>query len=169
MSTELQEIFKQLLYYYSHYQLLIVPAAFVFITIMPMPVPEDAFIFLFGLLAAQTGNNNGYYIFFTFILVFLSVLFSDICLFYFGRLLKIGTNKIIINNVFFKTKLEKGVKYYNRFGSYAVFIGRCVFGIRSSIFIASGFLEMPLWKFTFFNALAGCLHITLIFFVGYYF
>ncbi|MBP7653516.1 VTT domain-containing protein, partial [Candidatus Dependentiae bacterium] len=150
-----------LLTYFETYQHLIIPGLIFFITIVPVPVPEDILLISFGFLAAKNNQNLTIII----LLSFFSVILSDLFLYYFGVALeKFALAKS--ENFFLSKKIKKGMFYFNSFGSPIIFIARFVFGMRSAVFITSGLLNFKLKKFIILNSLAGIIQIPLLISLG---
>ncbi|HPP88493.1 MAG TPA: hypothetical protein PLM75_11600 [bacterium] len=161
----MNELLKILTEYFSKYHYFIIPAIIYFITIVPVPFPEELFVFGFGYLA----HISNYPITIIWLLTFFSVQTSDWLLYYFGFLAQNFSISFFSESKFIKWKLNKGIHYYNKFGVYVVIIARFFFGIRSAVFMASGFMLYPFKKFLYYNFFAGLAHTTFFIFCGYWF
>lgn len=154
-------------YLYINY--LSIPFVIFFITVVPVPFPEDFVTIAVGYLSYN--NYFNYYI--AFPILFVSIIISDTFLYFLGsvseKIILKNINKNYISIIINKDKLNKGIFFMNKFGMAAIFLARFIFGLRSVTFIACGFLEVGFKKFIFINLFAGLFQISLLFFAGYYF
>ena len=65
--------------------------------------------------------------------------------------------------------LERGERFFLRFGSFTIFFARFVFGLRVIAGPLAGVLKMPWKKFLLFNFLGALVWVALIACVGYFF
>ena len=61
---------------------------------------------------------------------------------------------------------EKVNGMFERFGSWAVFFGRFVAGIRAVVFLTAGMSRFPVWKFLLLDLLAALLSVPLWIYLG---
>ncbi|HPG31423.1 MAG TPA: VTT domain-containing protein [bacterium] len=153
-----------LLQYFYSYHFFIIPVLIFFITVVPVPVPEDILLISFGFLAGKIDKP----LFLIAFISYVSVIISDLFLYYSGAAVKKLTRIKFGQTIFFK-KIEKGIKYYNSIGTPIIFIARFIFGLRSAVFIASGFMNFSVKKFIIFNSAAGLIQIPLLICIGYFF
>jgi membrane protein DedA with SNARE-associated domain len=67
-----------------------------------------------------------------------------------------------------KTRLETAEKWFNKYGSLAVFLGRMIPGFRTLVSFPAGAIRMPLRKFVVYTT-AGCLFWdTILIYIGLY-
>jgi membrane protein DedA with SNARE-associated domain len=64
--------------------------------------------------------------------------------------------------------LPRGEKFVERFGIYAIFLGRFFGPLRASVPLAAGVLKMPFWPFQFANATSALLWAAGLLGAGYY-
>ena len=85
---------------------------------------------------------------------------------------KIGRKAIIkIGKYVFvsQKKIEKAEYWFQKYGAYAVFLGRMAPGIREIISIPAGISKMDFKKFVIFTFIGSLIWSTLLVFAGYYF
>ena len=98
----------------------------------------------------------------------LTVQASDLLLYYIGkRTLKATSGLRIFNSHFVRTKIEKGSYYFTKYGAPVVFAARFIFLLRSSVYLAAGYLKFSRRKFIILNGIAGIIQTPLIIFIGY--
>ena len=153
-----------LIQYFNSYHFFIIPILIFFITVVPVPVPEDILLISFGFLAGKIEKS----LFLIAFISYISVIISDLFLYYLGAAVKKMALMKFGQSIFYK-KIEKGIKYYNLIGTPIIFIARFVFGLRSAVFIASGFMNYNVKKFFLLNSAAGFIQIPLLICIGYFF
>ncbi|MEA4910817.1 Protein DedA [bioreactor metagenome] len=67
---------------------------------------------------------------------------------------------------FKKSEVDKTVKFFEKWESFAVFFGRCVPIVRSLISIPAGMVKMNLFKFTIYTTLGSLVWNTLLIYAG---
>ncbi len=150
--------------YFSKYALLIIPFVIFFITVVPMPVPEDLFLLLFGFLAKRSNINLTMIIIVSYIMVQL----SDLLLYYAGSISEVYLRKKLFSKLFFiKKKISVGSVYFSKYGVITIIIARFTFLLRSSVYLAAGFLKYNKRKFIIINGAAGIIQTPLLIFIGY--
>jgi membrane protein DedA with SNARE-associated domain len=84
----------------------------------------------------------------------------------FGRkaIIKIGKYVFVSQK-----KIEKAESWFQKYGVYAVFLGRMAPGIREIISIPAGISRMDFKKFVVFTFFGSLIWSTLLVFAGYYF
>ncbi len=82
-----------------------------------------------------------------------------------GRLAIIKIGKYVFVS---ERKIESAEKWFERYGVYAVFLGRMAPGIRELISVPAGIAKMPLGKFTLFTFLGSLVWSTALVFSGYF-
>jgi membrane protein DedA with SNARE-associated domain len=65
-------------------------------------------------------------------------------------------------------KLEKAEKFFLKYGSISVFIGRLLPVVRHLISIPAGFCKMNFWKFVFYTTIGSAIWVTILAVGGYY-
>ena len=65
--------------------------------------------------------------------------------------------------------LARGERFFLKYGSFTVFIGRFVFGLRILAAPLAGVLKMPWQKFLLFNFLGALLWVSIVASLGYFF
>ncbi len=81
-----------------------------------------------------------------------------------GRLAIIKIGKYVLVS---ERKIEAAEKWFERYGIYAVFLGRMAPGVRELISVPAGIAKMPLGKFTIFTFLGSLVWSIALVFSGY--
>ena len=95
------------------------------------------------------------------------ILVGDYCLYRIGR--RIGDSAEapgFVQKVLTPAAKEKVNGMFERFGSWAVFFGRFVAGIRAVVFLTAGMSRFPVWKFLLLDLLAALLSVPLWIYLG---
>jgi membrane protein DedA with SNARE-associated domain len=129
-----------------------------------LPVPEDAILFLCGILISKKsvlplpGLMS----------VYAGILLSDFLIYSFGQ--KYG-RRIVTHKIFRKilpheklVLLECG---FIRSGPLIILFGRQFFWLRAKVFLVAGIMKMPVKKFLFIDALAALVTTGIIVTLGY--
>ncbi|HKR74710.1 MAG TPA: DedA family protein [Candidatus Nitrosocosmicus sp.] len=161
---ELINIITSLVSTYGYLGLFV--AAFVE-TIFP-PIPSEVIFPLAGFVGFK--SNFGY--FETFIMALSGAIGATIgaILIYFislkiGRLAIIKIGKYVFVS---EQKIHTAEKWFERYGVYAVFLGRMAPGVRELISVPAGIAKMPIGKFTFFTFLGSLVWSLALVFAGYF-
>lgn len=136
-------------------------------TIFP-PIPSEVIFPLAGFV----GFKSNFSYFETFVMAVCGAIGATIgaVLIYFislkiGRLAIIKIGKYVFVS---ERKIESAEKWFERYGVYAVFLGRMAPGIRELISVPAGIAKMPLGKFTLFTFLGSLVWSTALVFSGYF-
>lgn len=81
-----------------------------------------------------------------------------------GRLAVIKVGKYVFVN---EHKIEAAEKWFEKYGIYAVFLGRMAPGVRELISVPAGIAKMPIGKFTIFTFLGSLVWSIALVFSGY--
>lgn len=141
-------------------------ALFLFVAGLGVPIPEDIPLIFGGAMAAQGKINVWIHlaISMTFILI------GDSCLYAIGR--KIGGNP---NGTGFFSRLltpqrrAKAEGYFERFGSWTVFFARFIAGVRGAIYLTSGVVGFPYWRFLLLDFIAALVSVPVWIYLGWVF
>jgi membrane protein DedA with SNARE-associated domain len=129
-----------------------------------LPVPEDAILFLCGILISK----NSVLPLPGLMSVYAGILFSDFLLYSIGR--KYG-RQIVRHKIFRKIippeKLVLLEQKFIRSGPLIILLGRQFFWVRAKILLAAGIMEMPVKKFLFIDAIAASVTTGMIVTLGY--
>ena len=136
-------------------------------TIFP-PIPSEVIFPLAGFV----GFKSNFTYFETFVMAISGALGATIgaLLIYFISL-KIGRIAIIkIGKYVFvsERKIESAEKWFEKYGIYAVFLGRMAPGVRELISVPAGIARMPVGKFTIFTFLGSLVWSIALVFSGYF-
>ncbi|MGC6416533.1 MAG: DedA family protein [Bradymonadia bacterium] len=138
-------------------------ALVLFLAGLGFPIPEDIPLIYGGVMASQ-GLMNAW-IHGVVSIVF--ILVGDYCLYRIGR--RIGDSAEapgFVQKVLTPAAKEKVNGMFERFGSWAVFFGRFVAGIRAVVFLTAGMSRFPVWKFLLLDLLAALLSVPLWIYLG---
>ncbi len=147
--------------YYSYFAVFV----FLFSLSFALPISEEAALIIVGYL-----TNKGIIVFpYSLIIAFLGILCGDLFLFFLSKF----AGSYILRSKFFsrlvkKEKVEIGKEFIEKNGPKIIFFSRFIVGIRASMMIASGFLNMDIKKFSLFDFLAAVIFIPFYVFVGYF-
>jgi membrane protein DedA with SNARE-associated domain len=128
-----------------------------------VPIPEDVPLLTGGWLC----HRGLAYLPFMIGFGMLGVLTGDICLFFMGR--RFGHH--IVEHRFMRrlvnpSRLLLAEHLFERHGIKIIFIGRFLPGLRGMLFLASGVLRVPFWKFITVNGLAACISVPTLVILG---
>jgi len=131
-----------------------------------VPIPEDIPLLTGGWLCYRGLAVLPFMIAFG----LLGVLTGDICLFIMGR--RFGHH--IVEHRFMRrlvnpSRLLLAEHLFEHHGIKIIFIGRFLPGLRGMIFLASGVMRVPFWKFITVNGLAACISVPTLIVLGYAF
>jgi membrane protein DedA with SNARE-associated domain len=130
-----------------------------------LPFPEDATLLLSGVLVAQGVIRPVPAI----LVVYSGLLLTDFFLYMVGR--KYG-RRVVEHERFHKIvspeKLSKIEEKFKRWGSWAIFFGRHVIGLRAQLFLAAGVMRIPPIKFLIVDAVSALFTIGIWGGIGYW-
>jgi len=142
-----------------------IAVAFVlFIAGLGAPIPEDIPLIYGGVLSGQGLMNP--YIHFVVSMVF--ILIGDLCLYGIGR--RISRNAETPSKwqkVLTPARQAKVQGLFDKYGSWAVFFGRFVAGVRAAVFLSAGMARFPVGKFILFDLLAAAISVPVWIWIGY--
>lgn len=133
-----------------------------------LPISEDLMIIISAILAASVVPENTFKLL---AFIFMGAYFSDMIVYWIGRLL--GRNlwkwKWFANTVSYK-RLDQIQNFYKKRGIFTLLIGRFIpFGVRNCLFLTAGIGKMNFGKFLIGDCLACMLSNSTLFFITYYF
>jgi membrane protein DedA with SNARE-associated domain len=124
-----------------------------------LPLPEDIPLTLAGFTVAQQtpGHFSPSHFLIAFSLVVIPILGGDLIAYGLGRRfgLGLGHRIIVFRRILTPPRLARVQDWFTRYGSFAVFLGRQVAGVRFVTFFTAGAMRMPLPTFIAFDLL-GC-------------
>ncbi len=126
-----------------------------------VPISEDLLIVISGILASTVVPENTLKLFLG---VFLGAYISDWVVYWMGRYFGPKLWKISwFARVFHPKKLEKIERYYQKYGSVTLLVGRFIpFGVRNCLFASAGMGKMHFGKFLLADGIACfCSNMTL--------
>lgn len=130
------------------------------------PLPEDIPL-IFGGAMAGAGKIN-VYVHFAISMIF--ILIGDVCLYLIGR--RIGSaseGKGRLAKLLTPERRAKAMAWFDKYGSWAVFFGRFVAGIRAAVYLTAGTVRFPLPRFVFLDFLAALLSVPIWIYLGWTF
>ncbi len=128
-----------------------------------VPIPEDIPLLTGGYLC-HIGLAN---ILAMIAVGMVGVLSGDFILYSMGRLW--GHNIVkhrFVRRLIRPARLLMAERLFNQHGVKIIFAGRFLPGLRPMIFVASGVLKVPFWKFASVNGLAACISVPLLIVLG---
>ncbi len=129
-----------------------------------LPVPEDATLFLCGVLISQGAVEPVP----AFLVAYAGALTSDFVIFSIG--MKYG-RKLVAHKKFQRIlspeKLRTVENKFKRFGPLLILIGRHIFGFRAQLILVTGTMGFPPYKFLLFDSIAAAVTVTFMVMAGY--
>jgi membrane protein DedA with SNARE-associated domain len=141
-------------------------AVSLFVAGLGFPLPEDIPL-IFGGAMAGAGKIN-VYIHFVISMVF--ILIGDTCLYLIGR--RLGTaseSKGRLSKLLTPERRAKAMAWFDKYGSWAVFFGRFVAGIRGAVYLTAGTVRFPLPRFILLDFLAALVSVPVWIWLGWTF
>jgi membrane protein DedA with SNARE-associated domain len=141
-------------------------AVSLFLAGLGFPLPEDIPL-IFGGAMAGAGKIN-VWIHFAISMVFIIV--GDTCLYFIGR--KVGSaseGKGRIAKLLTPERRAKAQSFFDKYGSWTVFFGRFVAGVRAAVYLTAGTVKFPLGRFILLDFLAALVSVPIWIYLGYIF
>jgi len=142
-----------------------IAVAFVlFIAGLGAPIPEDIPLIYGGVMSGRGMMNP--YIHFLVSMAF--ILIGDLCLYGIGR--RISRNAETPSKwqkVLTPERQAKVQGLFDKYGSWAVFFGRFVAGVRAAVFLSAGMARFPVGKFILFDLMAAAISVPVWIWIGY--
>jgi len=103
--------------------------------------------------------------------IYAGVIISDFVSYYLGTLIRKGVFKAkFADSVFSPKNLERFHRHLDKHGLLTFIVCRFIpFGVRNTLFMTSGFLELPLRRFALYDIPAALISTNTLFFLVYYF
>jgi membrane protein DedA with SNARE-associated domain len=137
----------------------IVIAVLLFLSGVGLPLPEDIPLTVAGFTTFEQANEQfslGHYVT-TFVMVVIPILLGDLIAYWLGHRFGLRLTERIgfIHRAVSPARLARAQAWFDRFGAFAVFVGRQVAGVRFVTFFTAGTMRVPLATFVGFDFL-GC-------------
>jgi len=155
-------------------------ALVLFLAGLGVPIPEDIPLIYGGVLAGQ--GHMDVYVHFAVSMVF--ILVGDVSLYLIGRRLAARRLRRAAasaadqaldsltpsrwDRLASPERLAKVEGYFDRYGSWSVFLGRFVAGVRGAVFLTAGMGGFPLWRFVLLDGLAALVSVPAWIALGYW-
>jgi len=155
-------------------------ALVLFLAGLGVPIPEDIPLIYGGVLAGQ--GHMDVYVHFTVSMIF--ILVGDVSLYLIGRRLAARRLRRAAasaadqaldsltpsrwDRLASPERLAKVEGYFDRYGSWSVFLGRFVAGVRGAVFLTAGMGGFPLWRFVLLDGLAALVSVPAWIALGYW-
>lgn len=100
----------------------------------------------------------------------LGVLTGDICLFFMGR--RFGHHIVehrFMRRIVKPSRLLLAEHLFEHHGIKIIFAARFLPGLRAMVFLASGVMKVPFWKFIVVNGSAACISVPMLVVLGWFF
>ncbi len=140
-------------------------ALVLFVAGLGVPIPEDIPL-VFGGVMAGRGHID---LVAHFALSFTFILIGDSCLFLIGRRLGRGAGSGLWGKLLTPARQAKAEHYFHRFGSWTVFFGRFLAGVRAAVFLGAGAARFPYWRFIALDFLAALVSVPVWIWIGWTF
>ena len=130
-----------------------------FISGFGVPLPEDIPLTLAGFTTTVQANFefDAGRMLTTFLIVLVPILLGDLIAYGLGRRFGLGLRERVgvLRRLLPRRRLTRVHAWFERYGAFAVFLGRQVAGLRFVAFFTAGAMRVPLPKFVAFDSL-GC-------------
>jgi membrane protein DedA with SNARE-associated domain len=148
-------------------------ALVLFLAGLGVPIPEDIPLIYGGVMAGQGKMDVTIH----FLISMIFILIGDSCLYFIGKKISSGHGQIEQTRSK-PSRLDKLLKpemrtkvqsYFDRYGSWAVFFGRFVAGVRGAVFLTAGITGFPLKRFILLDGLAALISVPVWIGLGFWF
>jgi membrane protein DedA with SNARE-associated domain len=134
-------------------------AVLLFLSGVGLPLPEDIPLTVAGFTTFEQANEQfslGHYVT-TFVMVVIPILLGDLIAYWLGHRfgLRLRERVGFIRRAVSPARLARVQAWFDRFGAFAVFLGRQVAGVRFVTFFTAGTMRVPLPTFVGFDFI-GC-------------
>lgn len=130
-----------------------------FLSGVGLPLPEDIPLSITGFTTIKQCHDQFVFSAYlqSFAMVTAAILAGDLVAYWMGRKYGFGLRHRVkfLRRALTDARIDKVQRWFDSYGSFTVFLGRQVAGIRFVTFFTSGTMRMPLWKFISFDFL-GC-------------
>jgi len=132
-----------------------------------IPLPEDIPL-IFGGVMAGAGKIN---LVVHFIISMTFIIIGDSCLYAIGRRLGSASaaGASIWSRLLPARRRAKVMTYFDKYGSWTVFLGRFLAGVRGAIYLSAGAAHFPYWRFILLDFLAALISVPIWIWLGYTF
>ncbi|RYL95723.1 cytochrome O ubiquinol oxidase [Sporolactobacillus sp. THM7-4] len=131
-------------------------------------LPGDSLLFAAGAIAALPGSELNIWPLIA--LIFVAAVLGDTVNYWIGRELGEALEKRqLFHRLINKEKMDKAQRFFNKYGGFAVFLGRFIPFIRTFIPFIAGGSRMNYSFFLFYNVLGGAIWSLLGLLAGYFF
>ena len=140
-----------------------------FLAGLGVPIPEDIPLIYGGVLAGA-GKIN---VWIHFVLSMIFILIGDSCLYFIGRRIgKVGEGTqegppSRWQRLLSPERRGKVEAYFDRYGSWTVFFGRFIAGVRGALYLTAGLTRFPFWRFLILDFFAALISVPLWIWLGY--
>lgn len=148
-------------------------ALVLFLAGLGVPIPEDIPLIYGGVMAGQGKMDVNIH----FIVSMTFILIGDSCLYFIGsRVARSQQSGSVgervtpsrFDKLLSPERREKVQEYFDRYGSWAVFFGRFVAGVRGAVFLTAGLTHFPLKRFLILDGLAALVSVPIWIGLGYW-
>jgi len=147
-------------------------ALVLFLAGLGVPIPEDIPLIYGGVMAGKGSMN----VYIHFIVSMVFILIGDVCLYFIGRRLARSGGPLEGSEqapsrwqrLASPERLAKVQGFFDRYGSWSVFFGRFVAGVRGAVFLTAGMGGFPLARFIILDAAAALLSVPIWIGIGYW-
>jgi membrane protein DedA with SNARE-associated domain len=134
-------------------------AVLLFLSGVGLPLPEDVPLTIAGFTTIKQAHDQFVFVHYlaTFVVVVIPILLGDLIAYALGSRYGLVLPQRIgmLRRVLSAARLERVHRWFDRYGPFAVFLGRQVAGVRFVTFFTAGSMRMPVARFLAFDFL-GC-------------
>lgn len=131
-----------------------------FISGIGIPLPEDIPLTIAGFTTFKQSNDEFVFLHYllAFLVVVIPILSGDLVAYHMGKKYGFGIRDRFkfLRTALSSKRTAKVQRWFDTYGSFSVFMGRQVAGVRFVTFFTAGTMRVPLHKFVLFDFL-GCL------------
>lgn len=155
--------------YFEQFQYIAI-ALVLFLAGLGVPIPEDIPLIYGGVMSGKGSMN----VYIHFVVSMIFILVGDVCLYFIGRQLargqEIGDDRPPSRwqKLANPERIKKMEGFFQKYGSWSVFFGRFIAGVRGAVFLTAGMGHFPLAKFILLDALAAFLSVPIWIGLGYW-
>jgi membrane protein DedA with SNARE-associated domain len=130
-----------------------------------LPIPEDIVLFAAGFTGAQAGMS----VLKISLIMYFGILAGDFCTYTVGRFFGRAALESRFGQYFFPAdRKERTQKMFHKYGSWVVFVGRFLPGLRAPIFFTAGTMHYNVLRFLIMDGFAAIISAPLFVWMGHW-
>ncbi len=143
-------------------------ALILFVAGLGVPIPEDIPLIYGGVMAGKGSLN----VYIHFVVSMIFIIIGDVSLYFFGKRLsnsaQTKSDDSRLRKILTPERQATVDGMFQKYGSWAVFFGRFIAGVRGAVFLSAGMAHFPLWKFILFDFIAALISVPVWIALGYW-